>query len=252
MVSVMASEAQVAPFIDGYDDVTIGVINGPTSVVISGGDAHVAEAAAQLNDAGYKTRQLEIPVAAHSPMLDPVLDAFEQAVRDTHLSAPQLSVVSSMTGQIVTNDLTEPSYWRQHLRSTVRFADSIQTLYELGCSIFIEAGPQDTLLNIAQKCLGEQSFVSLPSLSPSQSDWQRLLMSMGQLYTLGYQIDWDTLNKGYAISQNMLSATMSRFKQEGQSQGAESLLPVYTGRSHSLLNISAKNPPSLNCFGTKI
>ena len=57
MVAVMGGEAEVAPYVAAYSDVVIGVINGPRSVVISGGHAHVQEAAAALEAAGFKTRQ---------------------------------------------------------------------------------------------------------------------------------------------------------------------------------------------------
>ncbi|MEZ4737711.1 MAG: type I polyketide synthase, partial [Caldilineaceae bacterium] len=135
MVSVLAAEAEVAPFLRAYQDVTIGVINGPRSVVISGGHAPVAQVAEALQAAGFKTRQLAIPVAAHSPMLDPVLAAFEQAVRGVRLSKPQLPVISSMTGKPVSDELTDPAYWRQHLRNTVRFADGVQSLAAQGCTL---------------------------------------------------------------------------------------------------------------------
>ena len=152
MVAVMGAETEVAPFIEAYDDVVIGVINGPRSVVISGGHAHVEAATAALVAAGFQTRKVAVPMAAHSPLLDPVLDQFETFIRQQiTLHPPQRPVVSSMTGKLVTGELTDPAYWRQHLRQPVRFVDGVETLLAEGCTIFIEIGPKATLLGMVEQ-----------------------------------------------------------------------------------------------------
>jgi acyl transferase domain-containing protein/acyl carrier protein len=200
MVSVLASEQEVLPYLAPFADVTIGVINGPRSVVVSGGYASVAQVVEQLQQAGFKTRKLDIPVAAHSPLLDAVLDEFESAVRQVKLGAPRCQVISSMTGQPVTTELSDPGYWRQHLRNTVRFADGVQTLHEQGARILLEIGPKPTLLGIAEQCLDSQiekndSFLALPSLRAGQSDWEQMLASLGALYCQGVEINWDALDR---------------------------------------------------------
>lgn len=223
MLSVMASEAEVAPFLVEYASVTIGVINGPQSIVLSGESTQVHEVDSKLQTAGFKTRLLAIPVAAHSPLLDPVLDDFAETVRTLTLTAPTLPVVSSMTGTLIAepnHDLTDPSYWRQHLRNPVRFADGIQTLREQGCTIYLEIGPQSTLLGMAQTIYDatwrlrhhevaaerhlrftiDETCVNplmLPSLHEQRADWRQMLNSLGQLYAYGVPIDWPSFDSAY-------------------------------------------------------
>lgn len=209
MVSVLAAESAVLPLIAPFADVTIGVINGPDRVVISGGHANVAAAAAQLQAAGFKIRKLDIPVAAHSPLLDPVLNAFEAAARQINLAPPKFPVVSSMTGCLVADELTDPVYWRRHLRNTVHFADGVNTLCEQGINIFLEVGPGATLLGIAQAIQnattegpgqGESQALCLflPSLRKSQPDWQQMLTTLGELYVHSVAIDWQAFHQPYA------------------------------------------------------
>jgi len=221
MVSVLGTEAEVAPFLADFTDVTIGVINGPKSVVISGGHDHVATVTAQLQAAGFKTRKLDIPVAAHSPMLDPVLTAFEAAVRRVQLTPPQIRVVSSMTGKLVTTELTDPAYWRQHLRNTVRFADGVMTLLAQDVDLFIEIGPKPTLLSLAEQVLdtvtgwqGDKVTASplhpltpspahplmLPSLRENQPDWRQMLTSLSALYVRGVAINWAGVDQGRPLA----------------------------------------------------
>ena len=196
MVAVMAGEAAVAPFLRDCPDVAIGVINGPHSVVISGGRVNVGRIAEQLRLAGFKTRKLAIPVAAHSPILDPVLAEFEAVVRRMVLRPPQVPVVSSMTGTLVTTELTDPTYWRRHLRNPVRFADGVTTLGAYGVRLLIEIGPKPTLLGMVEQILEPQHTASaapcllLPSLRDNRSDWQQMVESLGGLYVQGAALDW--------------------------------------------------------------
>ena len=195
MVSVMATEATVAPFVAPYADVVIGVINGPRSVVISGGHDHVAAVNAALQAAGIKTRPVAVPMAAHSPLLDPVLDEFEALVRDTvTLHPPHSPVVSSMTGQLVTHELTDPAYWRQHLRNPVRFADGVATLAHEGCTLFVEIGPKPTLLGMVGQIVAETPhLVLLPALHHEQDARQSMLTALAALYVHGVAVDWAEL-----------------------------------------------------------
>ena len=199
MVSVLASEAEVLPFVTAFSDVSIGVINGPKSVVLSGGHASVAQVSAALQAASFTVRPLAIPVAAHSPLLDPVLDAFAAAVRGVKLAPPHLTVISSMTGRVVAAELTDPAYWRQHLRNPVRFAAGVATLYAQGCTALVEIGPQATLLGMAGQVLdtATQPLLLTPSLREGHSDWQQLLTSLGALYVHGVPVDWQSFDQHY-------------------------------------------------------
>lgn len=196
MVSILATESQVAPFVERYDDVTVGVINSLMAVVLSGSHDGIAAVADELREAGFKVRKLAIPVAAHSPMLDPVLDRFEAAVRRVKLSPPKLPVVSSMTGKRVTTELTDPIYWRNQLRNTVRFADAVMTLHEMGINTLLEAGPQATLLGVARQT--DEAFAFAPSLKQGENATAHILGSLGKLYELGVAVDWEAFDAPFA------------------------------------------------------
>ncbi|MEZ4729296.1 MAG: SDR family NAD(P)-dependent oxidoreductase [Caldilineaceae bacterium] len=203
MVSVLASEATVAPYVAPHPQVTIAVFNGPESVVISGETSAVATITAQLQAAGLKTRPLAIPVAAHSPLLDPVLADFEAVVRGVALAPPKLPVISSMTGERVTTALIDPVYWRQHLRQPVRFATGVQTLLAQGATLLLEIGPKPTLLGLVETILEGAAGIPptpmrphlLPSLRENYPDWQQMLESLGALYVHGCSINWPAVDQ---------------------------------------------------------
>ncbi|MBU6350103.1 MAG: SDR family NAD(P)-dependent oxidoreductase [Chloroflexi bacterium] len=199
MVSVLASAADVEPFLKAHPQVALAVFNGPASVVLSGENRALQTVADQLQMAGFKIRPLAIPVAAHSPLLDPVLADFETAAQRIPLSLPHCTVVSSMTGQTATTELTDPAYWRQHLRQPVRFAAGAQSLLEHGCTIFLEVGPKPVLLGLLETLLASTDPQApphqlLPSLRENSSAWRSLSESLASLYVHGCPIQWPAVD----------------------------------------------------------
>jgi acyl transferase domain-containing protein/acyl carrier protein len=199
MVAVSASEAQVADVIRPYADrVSIAAINSPFDLVISGAREAVYAVVVNLEAAGVKTRQLTVSHAFHSPMMDSMLDAFEQMAADVAYGSPRISLISNVTGGLMPEGLAlQPGYWRRHVREAVRFADGMEALSEQGCEIFLEVGPSATLLGMGQRCMPEGSGVWLPSLRKGQGDWQQVLTSLAALYVRGVKVDWAAFDQDY-------------------------------------------------------
>jgi len=193
MAAVMASEGEVRERLADHPDVTIAAINAPQSVVLSGRKAALEAAVAMLQERGKKVKRLNIPIAAHSPQTEPILEAFEQVARAITLSPPRLRLVSSLTGALVDDEVTAPVYWRRHLRQPVRFAAGMETVLAREITACLEIGPTPTLLSMVQQptANSQQPTALLPSLHPDRSDWRQMLQSLGALYGCGAAIDWD-------------------------------------------------------------
>ena len=77
-----APEADIAVRIVPLEgQVAISAVNGPTNTVIAGRAEAVRQVLAELEQAGVATHILSERYAFHSPLLDPMLDAFERAAR---------------------------------------------------------------------------------------------------------------------------------------------------------------------------
>src|SRR6185437_4894835 len=86
---------------------------------------------AELRGTGIESRPLHTSRAFHSPMMEPVLDAFVACFKNITLSPPTIPYVSNVTGDWITSrGATDPAYWAQHLRQTVRFSQGFQTLLD--------------------------------------------------------------------------------------------------------------------------
>jgi len=199
MLAVNADETQVQAAISPLSDaVSIAAVNAPEQVVISGRLDAVESIATVLADEGIKTSRLNVSHAFHSPLMTAAATAFEQEAASVTYRTPRLSLIANLTGARVSDEITTPRYWSRHLREPVRFADGINTLLRENYDIFVEAGPEPVLLGMGRQCPGAEKAQWLPSLRRQREDWPQLLESLGALYTLGVNPDWQRFDKPYA------------------------------------------------------
>jgi malonyl CoA-acyl carrier protein transacylase len=205
MVAVFASEIQVAAAIQPYaHDVSIAAINGPQNIVISGKCEAIKAAIATLKADEIKTKRLTVSHAFHSPLMEPMLTTFERVAKLISYSCPKINLISNVTGELATTEVTNPEYWCRHVRQTVRFAAGMETLYQQGYEVFLEIGARPTLLGMGRYCLPEGVGVLLPSLYPGREDWQQLLQSLAALYVRGVAVDWSAFDRDYSRRRRQL------------------------------------------------
>ncbi|MCF6439122.1 type I polyketide synthase [Pseudoalteromonas luteoviolacea] len=199
MLALPVSETQALSLIAPVQDkVSIGAINGPDSVVVSGDSESIAALSANLAQQGIKAKPLAVSHAFHSSMMAPMLAEFKQVAASIDYALPTLPVCSNVTGENVSDALTDPEYWVKQVRQPVRFSSGVQTLEAQGVTAFIEIGPKPVLLGMASHCFtADTPVVQLPSLREGEDDWQQILESLGQWHACGGFVDWQAFDKGY-------------------------------------------------------
>jgi malonyl CoA-acyl carrier protein transacylase/SAM-dependent methyltransferase len=196
MVALFTDEATVAGAVESRsDDVGIAAVNGPFTTVISGRRGAVQEVIDELALDDDDLRRLDVSVAAHSPLVEPILDDFAATVAGVELSAPQIGLVSSMTGRFVVGEPTEVGYWRRHLRQPVRFADVFDTLREAGCTTFVEIGPHPTLLGLGRRAWPDSAASWIPSMQRGSDELAQIAHSAASVYAAGHAIDWRSFDR---------------------------------------------------------
>jgi polyketide synthase 12/epothilone polyketide synthase D len=127
-----------------------------------------------------------------------MLDAFEQVAASISYQRPQLPVVSNVTGAVAQGDeLMTPKYWRAHAREAVQFTRGMSALAAHGARIFIEVGPQPTLIGLGRQTVDAADALWAPSLRSGRSAWLQLLESLGSLYAAGVAVDWAGFDRDY-------------------------------------------------------
>jgi amino acid adenylation domain-containing protein len=199
MLVIFADEARVAATLAPYQQaVSIAAYNEPNSVVISGESKTVQILRTTFEKKGIETRQMRVSHAFHSPLMDPMLDSFEQAANQISFQQPRIPIISNLTGQLL-EQTPDARYWRQHTRNPVRFMAGITTILELGYEYFLEVGPKPVLSKLGQGCQPNTITATwLPSLKPQIPDWQMLLTSLSALYVQGVNVNWAALHQGHS------------------------------------------------------
>ena len=178
--------------------VSIAALNGPRQTVISGFEADVKALLAQFSAAGIQFRELAVSHAFHSPLMDPMLEPFERAASKVCFSAPRMRLISNLTGQLASGaQISQPAYWRRHVREPVQYAASMQTLAAAGCQVFLEIGPNPVLLGLGRGCVEPNGALWLSSMRSNRDDWSELLASLSQLYVRGVEVDWTGFDRDY-------------------------------------------------------
>jgi acyl transferase domain-containing protein len=199
MVAIFAEEELVAKAIAPYQNsVSIAAINGSTQTVISGTKSTVQAVLDNLESDFIISHSLNVSHAFHSHLMEPILDTFEQKVSQLNLSTPCLPIISNLTGQMMpSGKVPDASYWRCHTRQPVRFYQGMQALAAMGCELFLEIGPTNTLIDLGKRCLPKGTGTWLASLKKNEDDWQSLLSSLQTLYVSGWNVDWSGFERDY-------------------------------------------------------
>ena len=191
MVSVLATQAQVTEALAPWRaEVGIAAVNGPKNIVISGLLSSLKLATARLTAAGMKCTELNVSHAFHSPLMQPMLADFKRTLASIAFSPPRCDLVSTVTGRPIGAEVASAAYWSDQVQAAVQFEPAVQSVAKAGCDVFLEVGPQPTLLSMARQCASNDGIVWLPSLRRGKDDWAQMLESLAALYAQGVDIDW--------------------------------------------------------------
>lgn len=202
MVALMTSPAKAAAAVAGLEDkVSLAAMNGPNQVVASGERAALEGVVEALKAEKVRARWLQVSHAFHSPLMDPMLDAFAAVCEQVTYSAPRFRIISNLTGAVAGDEICSADYWCRHVRAPVRFFEGMQCLVDKGARVLLEAGPQPILIGMANQFIDEPSAVWLPSLPAKRgkrTDWDQVLASLAEVYARGASVDFAAFDRGYA------------------------------------------------------
>ncbi|MEU8774109.1 type I polyketide synthase [Streptomyces sp. NPDC048606] len=197
MVAVQASEEEVRDLLVGFEDrADVAAVNGPSSVVVSGDEDAIAAVVDTLAAEGRKTKALAVSHAFHSPLMEPMLEEFQQIAAGMTFGTPTLPIVSTLTGRIVpAEEFGTPDYWVRHAREAVRFADAVDALALEGVRTFLEIGPGAVLTALAQDHLDERSL-TVPTLRTDRTEDLAVTTALARLHVHGIPVDWSAFLAG--------------------------------------------------------
>jgi epothilone polyketide synthase D len=199
MASVFLDREQLAGHLAAVaSGICIAADNGPRHLVVSARADLVDALLERL--AGHKVafRRLAATTAFHSTWMKPAEPALRQAALGASFRRPSLPFVSSVTGRLETDAITNADYWVAQACEPTEFATAMCALADCKPDAFVEIGPQPTLVALGQACVPELRGPWLPSLRPREADRRCMLGSLAALHVRGAAVVWRAVQGGSA------------------------------------------------------
>jgi acyl transferase domain-containing protein/NADPH:quinone reductase-like Zn-dependent oxidoreductase/acyl carrier protein len=200
MLSVEASEQEIEPTIREFtDSISIAAMNGPSATVVSGEAAAIGALERVWRGRGRRTKRLRVSHAFHSPLIEPMLAEFASVASELEFAAPQVPIISNVSGELGAQELCSPDYWVTHVRAPVRFAAGIAALERAGATRFLELGPDASLCAMTSHCLTADirpHVLVAPSLRAHRGELDSLIALLAAAHAHGVDVGWRELFAG--------------------------------------------------------
>ncbi|XP_015275365.1 PREDICTED: phthiocerol/phenolphthiocerol synthesis polyketide synthase type I PpsD-like [Gekko japonicus] len=193
---------EVSEAIGAYSGkVCIAAFNSPQSCILSG-DADSINAVQKdlsrcFDERDVFVQVLNIPLAYHSYMMEPVLQELVQSLSGLKKGKPEINLISTVTGKAASDgDFVTGSYWARQARDPVLFAQAITiSAKDKEHIVYVEIGPHGALLKYINETLGTQTQV-FPALQLDK-EYVTLLTLIKDIFELGLNVNWHHFYEGY-------------------------------------------------------
>lgn len=194
MMTVFCSEAEIEAYLN--ENISLAVVNSKNTCVLAGEEEHIMCLQKMLNERGIKNKVLHTSHAFHSHMMEPIVKEFQEFASYIKFGKTEIPYISSASGDWITNEeASNPLYWGEHIRHTVRFSDGLTNILKQKDYMVVELGPGNSLQSLIMQH-GAKKIVSLLSMNKIKSEYEYFLCSIGRLWMWGYPVDWEKFYSG--------------------------------------------------------
>ena len=174
-----ATEALLAD----YPQVDVAVYASPRQTVIAGPPEQVDAVIAVMADADRLARRIEVDVASHHAIIEPILPELRAALADLASAEPAIPVISTThdpTGGVAPR--FDADYWAANLRNPVRFSQAIATAGQHHAT-FVEISPHPLLTHAITDTLASTHHHSVATLQRDTDDTHTFHTNLNTTHT---------------------------------------------------------------------
>ncbi|WP_353947397.1 type I polyketide synthase (plasmid) [Streptomyces sp. HUAS MG91] len=201
MASVGASADEVERHLAPWgDQVSVAVVNGPSSVVVSGEPESLDEFVEKMNAEGVQARRIKVDYASHSHHVARVRDQVVGSLSDVRPTTSTVPFYSTLYGEVIDTTRLDAGYWYENLREKVLFEPSARQLAADGFRVFVEVSPHPVLTVPVQEILDDTGGAGdsgdalvLSSSRRGRGEVESVLTSLATLHARGGAVDWAAL-----------------------------------------------------------
>ncbi|MFI1014752.1 SDR family NAD(P)-dependent oxidoreductase [Streptomyces sp. NPDC020965] len=197
-------EAEAVALVESYEGrLSLAVVNGPASTVVSGEDEALAELRTHCAEQGIPVRVRTGTIAVHGPMMDGLRQQILSELAPVSPRPTRYAFHSTVDGYphdtALSGEQLDAEYWWHSVRRVVRFQDTVHALLDAGHSTYLEVSPRPTLLPALQHILdtvdpsvGSPPPLACGTLGRKHPDRATLPL----LYCHGHLPDWSAVHPG--------------------------------------------------------
>ncbi|MGM0619367.1 MAG: acyltransferase domain-containing protein, partial [Actinomycetota bacterium] len=178
---------RIADATDGY--VVLANVNSTSQAVLGGASDAVEAAVATCTERGFTTFVLPVSHAFHTRIVADASEPLRRTLQRLELRAPQLPVVSNVTGGFYPTggDARERmlELLAEQVASPVQFVTGLESLREAGAEVVVEVGPKRALQGLASDVLGDDHVLNLFTNHPKFADEAAFNQALCGLYAAG-------------------------------------------------------------------
>ncbi|HBM16658.1 MAG TPA: hypothetical protein DD381_10010 [Lentisphaeria bacterium] len=201
VLSINATSSYIKKYLSSKE-IEISAINATETCVVSGVSHEIEKLEKILKHKSINYSIIYTKHAIHSFMMEPILNEFNNFVSEFTLHKPSKKIISNVTGAYLTDQqAVDPTYWSSLIRNTVLFSKGIDCISDsISNLIFIEIGSENGLSTFVKQAkttlqqktckIVQSSLFKKESKVKSISQENNLYSLVGELWQLGYSIDW--------------------------------------------------------------
>ncbi|MEU8384993.1 beta-ketoacyl synthase N-terminal-like domain-containing protein, partial [Streptosporangium sp. NPDC048865] len=173
---------------------TVGAVNGPSSVVVSGDDEALAEMTAEWADT-VRMRRVNIDYASHSSVVEQIEERLAPLLAPIRPRGSAISFYSTVTGAPLDTAELDGGYWYRNLRRPVDFRGAVERLLADGFGPFVEVSPNPVLVGSVQESAraAGRPVVAVCTLRKHDAGVSRVMTSIAELHVNGVEVGWERL-----------------------------------------------------------
>ena len=186
------AEEVIEPF---GDSLSVGAVNSPVSVTISGETAAIDRLQAELDGRRIFCRKLHTDIAYHSRQMDAIRDDFLASLDGLSSSKSRVPLLSTVTGALAEGMDLDADHWWRNIRNPVLFNRSFEAISDSGEALFVQIGPHPVLSMAILENLAHLNRTghAVASLRRDRGTWDVLLEAVAKCYVHGHDIRWQHL-----------------------------------------------------------
>ncbi len=220
MLSVRASVDTIAQACRGSPaDYEISCINEKAATVVSVDRQHLEKLRSQLEEAGLKCLELDIPFAFHSSQMDAVLDSFEEVARHVTFHVPKVPIISPLLKTCVFDSKSvSAKYLRRACREPVDFVAAVESAQRSGTvlpgALWMDIGPHPVSSGFVRNNLDSTDIKVFTSLRRGEDNFDTMAHTFAALHAGGVSVRWDEYFMPFERSHNLLHLPKYRWNEK--------------------------------------